>query len=149
MVSIANELQANNLTVGIRNSVTVDSEVMMGFELIIVVALIVLFIVSLCSLLQKIRKAYAQDHVRRRTTDQQIFTVPTDGPPPYDNQNDANHGVYPCAPDYTGYYDPPPKYDDVIKSDHAVLSSVVVLPTVHLPTTQSHQENTQHTTTTQ
>ncbi|CAG9763961.1 unnamed protein product [Ceutorhynchus assimilis] len=88
----------------------------MALELILLGALIFIFIVSFCGLLQKIRQTYERERLLaerlrrrppRRVSNIEVFTVfpAVAAPPPY-TQN---------------YIDEPPKYEEIIKADDDIM----------------------------
>ncbi|KAH1007261.1 uncharacterized protein LOC109536490 isoform X2 [Dendroctonus ponderosae] len=96
----------------------------MAFELVLLGALIFIFIVSFCGLVQKIKQTYTRERLlaerlarraerqaRRRSVDfTDIYVNPSFNSP-------ANGGIFPGAPPpYSQHYtEPPPKYEEAIK----------------------------------
>ncbi|XP_060522515.1 uncharacterized protein LOC132699675 isoform X2 [Cylas formicarius] len=100
----------------------------MAFELILLGALIFIFIVSFCGLLQKIKQTYERERViaeriARRREQEQTDRRSESFSEIYINPAFATEasGIFPGGPPpYSNYYlEPPPKYDDVIKV-HAI-----------------------------
>ncbi|XP_066152316.1 uncharacterized protein [Euwallacea fornicatus] len=105
----------------------------MAFELILLGALIFIFIISFCGLLQKIKQTYDRERLiaeriarhradtRRISTESftEIYVNPA-------FNNSSNGGVFPTAPPpYSLFYsEAPPQYDEVVKVHRANVSSV-------------------------
>lgn len=123
----------------------------MGFELLLLCALIFIFIVSFCGLLQKIKQSYDRERmIAERLTRRQAERNSGDSfSDVYVNsafQSDRNNesGIFPAAPPpYSqNYADAPPKYEDVIKTEDIDVPATVEvtrtetttaanMPTVH------------------
>ncbi|XP_066259467.1 uncharacterized protein [Euwallacea similis] len=105
----------------------------MAFELILLGALIFIFIISFCGLLQKIKQTYDRERLlaeriarrredaQRRSTESftEIYVNPT-------FNNSSNGGVFPTAPPpYSLFYsEAPPKYNEAVKVHQANVSSI-------------------------
>ncbi|XP_018571946.1 uncharacterized protein LOC108911485 isoform X1 [Anoplophora glabripennis] len=98
----------------------------MGFELLLLCALIFIFIVSFCGLLQKIKQSYDRermiaDRLARRQTERNSEDSFSDVYVNSAFQSERNNesGIFPAAPPpYSqNYADAPPKYEDVIKTE--------------------------------
>ncbi|KAL1493858.1 hypothetical protein ABEB36_009544 [Hypothenemus hampei] len=99
----------------------------MAFELILLGALIFIFIVSFCGLLQKIKQTYDRERliaerVVRRREQQERIRRPDDSFTeiylnPAFGSSSLEEGIFPAAPPpYSRYQsEAPPKYDDVVK----------------------------------
>jgi hypothetical protein len=84
----------------------------MEVELVLLAALIVIFVISFCALLQKIRKTYENDReLTERVTSvssqqlslTEIYINPTFTSENENGGNNNSQGVFPCAPPpYTG-----------------------------------------------
>lgn len=118
----------------------------MAFELILLGALIFIFIISFCGLLQKIKQTYDRERflaarlaqrreqqLRQRRSDSftEVYINPS-------FVSESNGGVFPTAapPPYSQYYtEPPPKYDDVIKVHQPYLAPAAEedIPTENRP----------------
>jgi len=96
----------------------------MTFEIVLLGAIIFIFIVSFCGLLQKIKQTYDRERIiaerlaRRREQRVQRNSDPFEEV--YINPaftSETNGVIFPTAPPpYSQYYvEPPPKYDEVIK----------------------------------
>ncbi|KAJ8928104.1 hypothetical protein NQ314_019361 [Rhamnusium bicolor] len=101
----------------------------MALELLLLCALIFIFIVSFCGLLQKIKQSYDRermiaDRITRRqaaerNSTESLTEVYVNSAYLPDVRND-NSGIFPAAPPpYSqNYMDPPPNYEDVIKTEN-------------------------------
>jgi len=113
----------------------------MAFELLLLVALIIIFVVTFCGLLQKIRKTYERDRrqaerelANNRTnrtnndaTLSEVYVNPTFFPEANRTSENSlgSDGVFPSAPPpYTETYcDSPPKYEDIVKDQVTVTAT--------------------------
>ncbi|KAJ8924047.1 hypothetical protein NQ315_006824 [Exocentrus adspersus] len=102
----------------------------MALELVLLCALIFIFIVSFCGLLQKIKQSYDRERMiadrlaRRQAADrnsgESFSEVYVNSAYQSELRGSGNEsGVFPSAPPpYSqNYADPPPKYEDVIKTE--------------------------------
>ncbi|XP_023030084.1 uncharacterized protein isoform X2 [Leptinotarsa decemlineata] len=109
----------------------------MGFELLLLCCLIFMFVVSFCGLLQKIKQSYEHeravaDRIARRhernSSDSFVNTTYVD----------TESGIFPGAPPPYTHADPPPKYEDVIKSQVEVTINRVPLMVREPPSAPSN-----------
>ncbi|XP_050306207.1 uncharacterized protein LOC126743253 [Anthonomus grandis grandis] len=95
----------------------------MVFELTLLGALIFIFIISFCGLLQKIRQTYDRERllaerIARRRAQERIQRHSNDSfAEVYMNGDNNNGSIFPEAPPPYSHYniEPPPKYDEVVK----------------------------------
>lgn len=106
----------------------------MAFEFVLLLTLIIIFIISFCGLLQKIKQTYQQERIiaernaQRNAARNQINSISdVFVNPSFVDDRGAQHGesyggIFPGSPPpYTQtYMEPPPKYEDIFKTVNEV-----------------------------
>ncbi|KAG5889707.1 hypothetical protein JTB14_029737 [Gonioctena quinquepunctata] len=99
------------------------SSTMMGFELLLLSALIFMFIVSFCGLLQKIKQSHERERIIADRIARRHETASTNSDSFVNTtyvETESTNGIFPGAPPPYSQMDSPPKYEDIIKSEVVV-----------------------------